>query len=149
MNLGFDLYPLAKFVRSVSEHVALAVSDGDVVLRLRLDADGQRATVDVDTRDVDEVWPLDDVLEVLERQLPFEVEDDRLTSAQLELSDLVAIACCDSCNAVTDTVHDADRRDFYPYIAIEAVDAPSTVVGLGASSAEEVDGAAVNSIVLT
>lgn len=131
-----------------SEHVALAVGGGDVVLRVRLDADGEDATVDVHVGDVDEVRALDGILEVLTSELAFEVEDDGLAGAELELGDLVAVAVRDVVHdAAGDAGHHGVGIDLDPDVTEEAVDAPLATVELGALRPEEVDGVAVELVV--
>lgn len=131
-----------------SEHVALAVGGGDVVLRVLLDADGEGATVDVHVGDVDEVGALDGVLEVLTRELALEVEDDGLAGSELQLCDLVAVAVRDVVrDAVDDAGHHGVGVDLDPDVTEEAVDAPLAAVELGALRTEEVDGVAVDLVV--
>lgn len=123
-----------------SEHVALAVSGGDVVLGVRPDADDEVATVDVHVGDVDEVRALDGMLEVIARELALEVEDDGLAGSKLELCDLVTVAVRDVVrDALVDARHHGIGVDLDPYVAEEAVDAPLTTVELGALRTEEVD----------
>lgn len=131
-----------------SEYVALAVGGGDVVLGVRLDADGEGTAVDVHIGDVDEVRALDGTLEVLPREHALEVEDDSLMRRELELCDLVAVAILDvSCDAITDAVHDTVRVDLDPCVAAEGIDGPLVAVELGTLGTEEVDGVAVELVV--
>jgi hypothetical protein len=131
-----------------SEHVALAVGGGDVVLRLLQDAHREAAAVDVHVRDVDVVGALGGLGEMLSGEPAFEVEDDGRARREQQHGELVHVAVLDvAVDAVVDGGHHAVGADLDEQAATEGVDGPAVTAELRALGVEEGDGLAVDLVV--
>lgn len=143
--------PACHFARErPSEHAALVVGGGDVVLRLLEDAHGQAASVHVHVRDVDVVGALAGGGEVLAGEPTLEVEDDGRTRREQQHGELVRVAVLDvAVDAVVDGGHHAVGADLDVQTATEGVDGPAVAAELRALGVEEGDGLAVDLVVDT
>ena len=134
--------------RRPSEHVALAVGGGDVVLRLLEDAHREAAAVDVDVGDVDVVGALGGLGKVLAGELSFEVEHHGRARREQQHGQLVHVAVLDvAVDAVVDGGHHAVGADLDEQAATQGVDGPAVTTELRALGVEEGDGLAVDLVV--
>lgn len=151
VNLRFWPTPTVILAHAaLSEHVAVAVGGGDVVLRHPEDSYSQSVAVEVDVGDVDVVGALDSGGEVLAGEPTLEVEQDGRSRREQEHGKLVRVAILDVCvDALVNDRHHALGADLEEQVAHDAIDGPAVAADLRALGTEEGDGSAIGFVVDT